>query len=381
MLKNKAGQKIAMYAHDTSADVPKTGDAANITGQYSLDGAATVAITDTNPTELDAADAPGVYIFDLEQAETNGDMIVFYAKSSTADVQLDPLIIDTVTAVAPTLTGTASAGDTTVKITLNGGVATDNYYNGQLVVITGGTGAGQSRTIIKYLADGSATPTRDFAVAPDNTSTFVLVGADVAGLLEAGKAQSGGVATITLDATSSSTHNIYVNNFIMITGGTGAGQTRLIGVYNGTSKLATIIPNWTTAPNNTSIYQILPMARVDVAGWLGNLVTGDGDWAALVAQTTAMKVVTDNMAAAATTMIEGTVSWDNTNATTTVIYSDDVTEATADHYNGRLFVPTSGALLGQYTEIIDYALDTGEGKFTVTALTEAPADDTTFVIL
>lgn len=95
----------------------------------------------------------------------------------------------------------------------------------------------------------------------------------------------------------------------------------------------------------------------------------------------AIKVVTDNLAAGATTMITGTVSWDNTNATTTVIYSDDITEATPDHYNGRLFVPTSGALLGQYTDITDYALDAGEGKFTVTALTEAPADNTTFVII
>lgn len=109
---------------------------------------------------------------------------------------------------------------------------------------------------------------------------------------------------------------------------------------------------------------------------------GDGDLAAI-------KVIIDALTAAgaaklalgATTMITGTVSWDNTNATTTVVYSDDVTEATADHFNGRLFVPTSGALLGQYTDITDYALDTGEGKFTVTALTEPPADNTTFVIL
>ena len=109
---------------------------------------------------------------------------------------------------------------------------------------------------------------------------------------------------------------------------------------------------------------------------------GDGDLAAI-------KVILDALTAAgaaklalgATTMITGIVSWDNTNATTTVVYSSDITEATADHFNGRLFVPTSGALLGQYTDITDYALDTGEGKFTVTALTEAPADNTTFVIL
>ena len=109
---------------------------------------------------------------------------------------------------------------------------------------------------------------------------------------------------------------------------------------------------------------------------------GDGDLAAI-------KVILDALTAAgatklalgATTMITGIVSWDNTNATTTVIYSSDIIEATADHFNGRLFVPTSGALLGQYTDITDYALDAGEGKFTVTAMTEPPADNTTFVIL
>jgi len=81
------------------------------------------------------------------------------------------------------------------------------------------------------------------------------------------------------------------------------------------------------------------------------------------------------------TMVTGTVSWDNTNASTTAIYSDDITEATADHYKGRLITFTSGDLIGQYTDITAYALDTGEGKFTVTALTEAPADNVTFIII
>lgn len=94
-----------------------------------------------------------------------------------------------------------------------------------------------------------------------------------------------------------------------------------------------------------------------------------------------MKTTTDNMAPAATTLITGTVSHDNTVATTTVFYSDDIAEATADHYNGRLIAFTSGALLGQYTDITDYALVSGEGKFTITATTEAPADNSTFEIV
>ena len=95
----------------------------------------------------------------------------------------------------------------------------------------------------------------------------------------------------------------------------------------------------------------------------------------------AIKAVTDLMADSASTLLSGTISWDNTNASTTVFYSDDITEATADHFNGRIVIFLDGALQYQATAITDYALDTGEGKFTVTAVTEAPADDTTFVIV
>jgi len=87
------------------------------------------------------------------------------------------------------------------------------------------------------------------------------------------------------------------------------------------------------------------------------------------------------LSASAATIVQGTVSHDNTASSTTVFYSDDITEATADHYNGRIVIFTSGDLLYQATDITDYELVTGEGKFTVTALTEAPADNVTFVIV
>ncbi len=102
-----------------------------------------------------------------------------------------------------------------------------------------------------------------------------------------------------------------------------------------------------------------------------------------------IKAVTDaltvaaatKLATSAGTMVTGTVSHDNTAASTTVFYSDDITEATADHYNGRIVIFTSGDLQYQATDITDYELAAGEGKFTVTALTEAPADNVTFIIV
>ena len=56
-------------------------------------------------------------------------------------------------------------------------------------------------------------------------------------------------------------------------------------------------------------------------------------------------------------------------------------EATADHYNGRLILFTTGALLGQMTDITDYEQANAKEKLTYTALTEAPADGDRYVIL
>ena len=87
------------------------------------------------------------------------------------------------------------------------------------------------------------------------------------------------------------------------------------------------------------------------------------------------------LATSADTMVIGTVSHDNTASSTTVFYCDDITEATADHFNGRIIIFTSGDLQYQATDITDYSLVSGEGKFSVGALTESPADNVTFVII
>lgn len=105
------------------------------------------------------------------------------------------------------------------------------------------------------------------------------------------------------------------------------------------------------------------------------------DIAAVKTVADAVQVVTDNLAASATTIVSGTVSWDNSNATTVNLWSDDITTAAADHYNGRIIIFTSGTLQNQATDITDYVVDAGEGKFTFTALTSAPADNVTFVIV
>jgi hypothetical protein len=68
-------------------------------------------------------------------------------------------------------------------------------------------------------------------------------------------------------------------------------------------------------------------------------------------------------------------------ATTTQFEASDITEATADHYKGRVVMFSSGAVNQQGSTITAYSLSGGRGHFTVDALTEAPANGVTFQIL
>ncbi len=83
MQKNTAG-KWVVFAWTTADNLPKTGDAAQITANIRIDGAAANAVDDTNPTELE----DGYYVFDITATEANGDSLVLCPASSTSGVQV-----------------------------------------------------------------------------------------------------------------------------------------------------------------------------------------------------------------------------------------------------------------------------------------------------
>lgn len=87
MFKNVAA-KFIVFAFDATTNVPKTGDAAQITAYVSKDYAAVTLLADTSATEMDATNAPGYYLFDAAQGETNGDILLVSGKSSTANIKV-----------------------------------------------------------------------------------------------------------------------------------------------------------------------------------------------------------------------------------------------------------------------------------------------------
>lgn len=79
-----------------------------------------------------------------------------------------------------------------------------------------------------------------------------------------GTAQAGAATTITLAAASSATDDFYNNLYILTTGGTGSGQTRLIADYVGATKIATVDAAWTVTPDATTTYSIQSVSSLMV---------------------------------------------------------------------------------------------------------------------
>jgi dihydroxyacetone kinase DhaKLM complex PTS-EIIA-like component DhaM len=154
MFKNVAGQKVQLFAFDTTTGAPKTGDAANITAYVSKDHGTVTVLTDTGAAEMDATNAKGVYLFDVAQAESNADEATFTAKSTTANVSITPRFVTTFPTtgiLAPATAGRTLVVDAagladanTVKLGPTGsGVAQTARDVGASVLLSSGTGTGQ----------------------------------------------------------------------------------------------------------------------------------------------------------------------------------------------------------------------------------------------
>lgn len=74
--------------------------------------------------------------------------------------------------------------------------------------------------------------------------------------VRANTAQAGAASTITLDAGASAVDNYYRGMWIHTTGGTGAGQTRFISSYVGSTKVATVSQAWGVNPDATTTFRV-----------------------------------------------------------------------------------------------------------------------------
>ena len=106
-----------------------------------------------------------------------------------------------------------------------------------------------------------------FSITPSEITGNITITASAA-TTDTGTAQAGSANTITLKSGSSFSANDQANGmFVKITSGTGAGQVRQVLDYVGSSKVLTVFPAWTTAPNSGSSYSVNPFEPDAVGGY------------------------------------------------------------------------------------------------------------------
>ena len=120
-------------------------------------------------------------------------------------------------------------------------------------------------------------------------------------------------------------------------------------------------------------------AEADVVEWLGTAAatpTTAGVPEVDVTQLNGVAASASNLQFSASTIVQGTAQ---TGTLSTTQMSSDLSGKATDFYKGRIIIWTSGALQNQATDITGYA--TTNGVFTFTAVTTAPSNNDTFVIV
>ena len=123
-------------------------------------------------------------------------------------------------------------------------------------------------TPLKYTGSGANagkvrfgfTSTDANAIATDRIlCIFTSLSAEAA-VFNDGVAQGGTNLSITLADTASNEDNFYRHARVLTTAGTGAGQEGIITSYDGTTKIAEVAEVWSTNPDNTTVYAVIPGA-------------------------------------------------------------------------------------------------------------------------
>ncbi len=271
---------------------------------------------------------------------------------------------------------TAGGTPTTTTLQLASGSATDDFYNDMIIIPTSGSLAGQARVITDY-DGGTTTVTIDEAwtSAPSNGDSVLIraththsINQIVDGVWDealSGHSSAGTAGKAVADIETDATAILADTNELQTDDIPGTLSTISTNLATVDTVVDSILVDTTAIEVDTQdIQSRLPAALVG-----GRM---DSDVEAINNDTDAA----DKLAASALGVVSTTV---NDASATTTSFVTALTEATNDHYNGRIIIFTSGALANQATDITDY--DGASKTVTVTALTEAPANGVSFVIV
>ena len=272
----------------------------------------------------------------------------------------------------------------TFTLTSGEASADDDAYNNCLIVVT--DQVTQIQKAVGYISDYTGS-TRSVQLYADPlqtgftmavgdsveifaTSAFVNVGTWLGTAVTSG---TGGpdvnINAVSDDTTAAETLELFVEVLDQADGQIDSGT------FNAGAIDAAAIA--TNAIGNAEAAFVDSNDRIDVGSWLGTAVTsGTGGPDVNVNAISDSTEAPINLEASAETIVTGAAE---TGTLSTTQMTTDLTEATDEHYNGRIVIWTSGVLQDQASDITAYLGSTG--RLTYTAVTEAPSNTDTFVIV
>lgn len=168
---------------------------------------------------------------------------------------------------------------------------------------------------------------------------------------------------------------VYFNGALSLTNN-GSGMTLIETARTDTDILASAVAIGIVGGNVDTILQDTSVDLPAQIAALNDFDPASEEVSADVVKIDGFAEAAADLAASARTIVRSAAV---TGTLSTTQMSTSLTETTDDHYNGRVILWTSGPLSDQATNITDYD---GAGKIlTFTAITEAPANGNTFVIV
>ncbi len=349
--KNVAGQKWRVFAFNKTTNAPVTGDAANITAKIAKDWAAAAATNDVNPTEVE----DGYYLFDLTQAESNADALDLYPESSTADVQVIGVpgtIFTTVLQTGDSFGRLGAPGGASVSADL-ADVPTVAEFNARTLAAAAYFDPAVD-TVANVTTVGTTTTNTDMRGTDGALTDKAGFSLSTAGILAIWHQLTS--AVVTAGTVGRLIKDFLTGDAFVRMGVAGANLNDLGGMSTGMkaevniemdSALDTAMPG---SPTGGSVNEVIKRLGRSV----GMIQEYTVDTATFAPTITALEADLVDIGSL---------------------------EATADHFNGRIMIFTSGDLIFQATDITDYELANSKAKFTYTALTSAPANNDRFIIV
>lgn len=177
-----------------------------------------------------------------------------------------------------------------------------------------------------------------------------------------GTAAGGAAGSITLDSGASDVDGFY-NGMVCYATLDSAIEVRMIDAYVGSTKVASVTPDWNTTPDSDDTFGVFLPEGHQIQQANTTAIAG-GSTAA------------DNLRRSAEAIYYGTITGA---ADTTTLIDSALTQSGSDHWKGRIIIFLTGTLAKQATDIT--AFDPATDKLTYTAVTSSPSGGDTYVIV